>query len=129
MPTPEDCPENTDPLKLVREGTSQDQRLPAALDPAHAPVNERSVAQNMVFAKGYGALLNYFNEQNVATKDWTPFFSTDVSVHLATIAIEDVDAYMANTKAWFEYLNELANAANEPRLKDTLGFLFSSIAT
>ena len=44
-----------------------------------------------------------------------------------TIAIEDVDAYTANSKAWFDYLNELANAANDAQLKDTLGFLFVAL--
>ena len=66
--------ENTDPLKLVREGTSQDGRLPEALDPAYAPVNERTVAHSMVFAQSYAALLKYFDEKNIATGDWAPFF-------------------------------------------------------
>src|SRR5438552_11976873 len=124
MPTPEDCSQNTAPLKVVREGTNQDQRLAAPLDPLYAPINERSVAYNMVFGQGYAALLKYFDATNTATGNWVRFFGNDVSVQLATVAIEDVSAYVANTKVWFDYLNNLENASNKAQLKDTLGFLY-----
>src|SRR5262245_59303585 len=96
-----DCSHNTDPLKLVREGTAQDERSPKALDPAYAPVNERGVAHNMVFAQGYAGLLDYFDLANHKSGDWTPFFSSDVSVLLAVPAIEDVNAYKTQVQEWF----------------------------
>ena len=64
MTNPADCSQNTDSLKLVREGTSQHQRQLAALDPAYAPVNERKPAHGMVFAQSYAALLKYFDVTN-----------------------------------------------------------------
>ena len=129
MATPIDCLQNTDPLKLVREGTSQDGRLPEALDPAYAPVNERTVAHGMVFAQGYAALLKYFDATNTETGDWAPFFSNDASVQLAVAAVEDVEAYKTNTQSWLDYLNRLENQPNEALLKNNLGFLYSSVAT
>jgi hypothetical protein len=128
MPT--DCSHNTDPLKLVREGTSQDGRLPDALDPTYAPVNERTVAHGMVFARSYAGLLKHFDEKtNAQTGDWVPFFGNDVSVQLALAAIEDVDTYKANTQAWFDYLNRLENKSSEAQLKHRFGFLYASVAT
>lgn len=50
----ENC-NNIDPLKLIREGTSQDERPFKALDPAYAPVNERTPAHGMVFAQSLAA--------------------------------------------------------------------------
>ena len=131
MTTPDDCSQNTDPLKLMREGTSQDGRLPEALDPAYAPVNERTLAHSMVFAQSYAALLKYFDEKNISTEDWdwVPFFGKDVSVQLAIAAVEDVEVYKTNAQTWFDYLNRLENQSNEVRLKDHLGFLYSSVAT
>lgn len=129
MTTPLDCSQNTDPLKLVREGTSQDGRLPKALDPAYAPVNERTVPHSMVFAQSYAALLKYFDEHNIATGDWVPFFGNDVSVQLAIAAVEDVEAYKANTNSWFDYLNNLENQSNLDQLKDRFGYLYSNVAT
>ena len=129
MSTSIDCSQNTDPLKLVREGTSQDSRSSKALDPSYAPVNERTVAHSMVFAQAYAALLKYFNEQNSAAGDWVPFFGSDVSVQIAIAAIEDVEAYKANTKSWFDYLNNLENQSHATQLKDRLGFLYGNVAT
>src|SRR5690348_14084455 len=101
----DDCSQNIDPLKLLREGTSQDGRLFDALDPAYAPVNVRSVPHGIVLAQSYAALLKYFDAGNAAAGDWTAFFGGDVSVPLAAAAIEDVEAYKANIQSWFDYLN------------------------
>jgi len=124
-----DCSQNTDPLKLVREGTTQDGRMPDALNPAYAPANEHAVEHGTVFARSYAALLKYFDGSNTPAGDWVPFFGNDVSVQLAIAAIEDVVAYKANMQSWFDYLNRLENQGNEPELKDRFGFLYAAIAT
>jgi hypothetical protein len=133
MTTPTDCKQNLDPLKLVREGTSQDQRFPAALDPVFAPVNEHNPAHGMVFAKSYAALVNYYEAgkeaANTVTGDWTPFFAKDVSVLLAAVAIEDIDVYKANLKQYTDYLTNLPSMAQDGTPQDTLGYLYASAAT
>lgn len=129
MASPADCEQNTDPLKLVREGTSQGQRLSPALDPIYAPVNERTPAHGMVFAQAYSVFLNYYDANNVATGDWKPFFSEDVSVRLAIAAVQDVEYYKANIKASFDFLNNHENQNNDLELKNNLGYLFSYIGT
>jgi hypothetical protein len=124
-----DCTHNTDPLKLVREGSSQAQRQATALDPAHAPVDQRSSAHHMIFARAYSAYLNYFNASNKEAGDWQPFFSGDVSVQLAMAAVQDVEGYKASIKACFDFLNNRDNESNEAELKNRLGQLFGSMAT
>lgn len=124
-----DCSHNTDPLRLVREGTSQDQRQPAALDPTSAPVDGRTWAHDAVFAQDYAKLLKYFNANNLEQGDWTSFFSGDVSAQLAVAAIEDVDVYKSNTKSWFDYLNQRENLPNTDQLKNSLGYLYASVGT
>src|SRR5262249_47413454 len=105
----DDCSQNFDPLKLVREGTSQDGRLPDALEPTYAPVDARSVSDKIVFGQGYAKLLKYFKADNTPSGDWTTFFGSDVSVPLAVAAIENVDAYTSNMRSWFAFLNEASN--------------------
>jgi hypothetical protein len=123
----DDCPPDIDPAKLVREGTSQDGRQPAALDPAQAPVDGRSVAHKIVFAEGYARLLKYFDRNNTATGgDWTTFFANDVSVPLAVASIEDVEGYKAAIRSWFAFLSELGNRLDEAALRDRLGYLYAS---
>ncbi len=123
-----DCPNNTDPLKLVRDGTSQDQRAPRALQPDYAPVTEHTPAHGMVFARAYAAYLRYYDSQNIAVGDWVRFFDSDVSVRLAIAAVQDVNDYRARVK---ECLDALTAADNPPpdMLKQNLGRLFSSIGS
>lgn len=124
-----DCNQNTDPLKLVREGTSRKQRNSRALDPTYAPLNKRTPAHGMVFAQAYARYLTYYNSNNVASENWQPFFSQDVSVQLAVAAVQDVEAYKIRVKEIVSFLNDRANQAKENDLKNHLGYLFSYIGT
>jgi len=120
---------NTDPYRDIREGTSQDQRASTALDAAYAPVNEHTPAHGMVFAQSYATMLKYVNAANVVEGDWRPFFCNDVSSQLALVAVEDIDAYKAAIKSWFDYLNNRDHQHQHDQLKNTLGFLFSGLGT
>jgi hypothetical protein len=129
MFTERECRMNTDPYRDIREGTSQDQRASAALDASYAPVNEHTPAHGMVFAQSYAAMLRYVNAANVVEGDWQPFFCNDVSAQLALVAVEDIDAYKSVIKSWFDYLNKREHQHDHDQLKDTLGFLFSTLGT
>ena len=125
MPPATNCNQNKDRLILVREGTSQDQRLLPALDPAFAPVDEHGVAHRIVFAQAYSDLLNFFNLDDVASGSWKPFFGTDLSVQLAVAAIQDVELYRSTVKGYFDSLRDLEPLSDLNQAKETLGFLFS----
>jgi len=129
MSSPTDCTQNFDPLMLVREGTGQQQRYAAALDPSSAPVDERTEAHGMVFAQALAAFLNYFDATDTPAGDWTPFFSRDVSVQLAVAAIQDVDYYKAQTRQFFTFLTDLDASSDLATAKNYLGYLFSCVAT
>lgn len=124
-----DCNYNIDSLKLVREGTSQEQRPFVALDPAYAPVNERGPAYGMTFAQAYAAFLRFYNENNLPTGTWQAFFSKDVSVLLAVASIQDVDDYRQAIKSYFDFLNDLQHENDDADLRDHADYLFSTIAT
>ncbi|NUO09040.1 MAG: baseplate J/gp47 family protein [Candidatus Brocadia sp.] len=129
MDTVTNCTQNTDSLKLVREGTSQEQRFPPALDPAYAPVDEHGVAQRIVFARAYAAYLKYYNSNNAWEGDWQAFFNNDVSVLLAVATVQDVDDYRSRIKGYFDFLKNRDNQSKEQDLKDNLGYLFSCAGT
>lgn len=124
-----DCSFNTDSLKLVREGTSQDERVSAALDPRYAPVDERTPAHGMVFVRAYSDFVKYYNSSNVEAGNWEPFFSEDVSVQLAGAAVEDVPHYRQQVQEYAAFLNDRRNQNNAPGLRDRVDFLFSCGAT
>ena len=129
MKMPSNCTQNTDPLKLIREGTSQDQRFPPELAPTYVPVDERKPEHAMMFAKAYAKHLNFFGSQNTVTGNWEPFFSQDVSVQLAIAAVQDIDDYKNNVKASFDFLKNNDNKTKVTDLQNHLGYLFSTIGT
>lgn len=124
-----DCSQNTDPLKLVREGTQQDQRAPAALSPDAAPVDARTVAHDIVFAQGYAGALKHYDASYAVDDDWRAYFGADAAVPLAIASIEDVDAYKTRVREWFDFLNRLDNAGDATALKDRLGYLYAAAGT
>jgi hypothetical protein len=122
----EDCSQNIDPLKLVREGTSQDDRVSSALDPGSAPVNARGVADNIVFAQSYAKGLKHYGTNNLSDGNWGDYFGADAAVLLAIAAIEDVDAYKTMLRSWFDFLNNFDNEGQWDALRDRLGYLYAA---
>lgn len=79
MKVTENCRHNTDPLKLVREGVSQEQRLLPLIQGKNVPVEERDIPRQAVFAQLLAPFLKYFDEANMPVSDWKRFFSEDAS--------------------------------------------------
>lgn len=132
MSNSNDCKHNIDLLKLVHEGTSQEQRLAASLkpsDPAYPYLDEHTVSHRMVFAQAYSSLLNFYNSNNIPEGDWQPFFSKDVSVCLACAAVQNVDFYKSKIQEYLSFLKDLNDHSNEQTSKNYLGYLFSCIGT
>ncbi|MCI5146809.1 MAG: hypothetical protein D3923_15115, partial [Candidatus Electrothrix sp. AR3] len=125
-----DCRQNRNEHKLLHEGTSQEQRFAQALDPAFAPVDEHGIAYRTVFAQAYSAFLKYYDANNAAVGDWKLFFADDVSVLLATAAVQDVDFYRQKVREYFSYLDDRENESDTDNdLRDHLDYLFSCCAT
>ncbi|MFC3443805.1 hypothetical protein ACFOKF_21885 [Sphingobium rhizovicinum] len=121
------CGDSIDPQKLVREGMSQDGRRIAVLNPANVPVDPGSVARDIVFARGYTRLLRYFNADGTVDGDWSALFGGDPAVPLAIAAIEDVESYKQAVRSWFDFLDNLANEADEDGLIERFGYVFDSV--
>ncbi|RMG19944.1 MAG: hypothetical protein D6730_20690, partial [Bacteroidetes bacterium] len=68
---------------IFRDGTSQQKRALQALDPAYAPVDERSLLELLHFARQYAQELQYFNLHNQPDGDWQAFLEGDAAEMLA----------------------------------------------
>jgi len=124
-----DCNKNSDPLKLIRDGANQEQRLSPALDPSYVPVNEHDVANEMVFARALSEFVKYFDSSNTANGNWAPFFSKDPSLRLAVTSIQNIENYKTQIKSYFDFLNNLDNELKETELINNLSAIFSCLAT
>lgn len=135
-----DCNQNTNPLKLIHEGTRQDQRFLAELDPAYAPVDAHKLQHALVFAKAYARHLQFYDAGHNVTGTWEDFFGGNDAVLLAIAATQDIGYYQNALKTSFDFLNNRINAASgadssaeknrkDNALKQHLGCLFSAIAS
>lgn len=119
------CGNNKNPLK--RGGTSQEQRMLKGMTAGYVSVDERDYADWMVFASEFSTYLNYYDATNKAVGNWKPFFESDVSAVLGSIAIQNVDAYKLEIKSKFDVLKSDEGQLSEK--KENLGALFSGILT
>jgi hypothetical protein len=63
---------------LLRDGTSQQQRLLKALLPGYVSVDERSMDDLVAFARKYATEIQYYGANNLADGDWKDFFMKDI---------------------------------------------------
>src|SRR5690348_4830674 len=78
---------------LQHSGTSQEQRVPAALNPASAPIDSRSYADLILFAKAYGSYLKYYDTTDTPAGTWQALMQMDIAVVLATLANDRMPLY------------------------------------
>ena len=71
---------------LTSDGTSQAQRPLDALLTACPRVDERTVADLILFTKKYGAYLNYYDLTNSIAGDWQQIMGNDSAVIIAALA-------------------------------------------
>lgn len=71
---------------LIRGGTDQNTRRLDALSADHFKVDERTIADFILFARRYARNVRYYGNGATDTTSWERFFEQDISVNLATLA-------------------------------------------
>jgi len=79
---------------LKRDGVSQKQRVPGALDPDYVNVDERSLADLLRFVNQYAKLLQYYKVDGTPDGDWGPFFEKDVTSIMVMLTDENPAAFI-----------------------------------
>ncbi|MCF2504887.1 baseplate J/gp47 family protein [Dyadobacter sp. CY107] len=77
---------------IIRDGSGRLGRFLRALDPAYNPVDDRSLADLLVFTKKFSARIRFHKLAEDACEDvsWKAFFAKDVSFIAATILLTDL---------------------------------------
>jgi hypothetical protein len=104
---------------LRRDGTSQRQRKPEALDPCAAQVDQRSTAELLLYTGELARLLRYYTTANEPMGDWSAFIERDVTTLAARIGAYDADGPQAE----FERLRGDAAAATAAQFPATFAQL------
>ena len=128
------CSDHKNPLH--NNGTSQPQRLLPGMDKSQfALVDEKGFADWIVFAKEFSAFIKYYNQfnQNIEVnnirENWQPFFSSDVSAQLGTIAIQNIVRYRTEIKERFDFIKDDENETSISEIRIKLNELFSALLT
>ena len=95
---------------LVRDGTSQPQRLLRALLPSYVAVDERSMKDLLQFAAAYGKEIKFFDLDSNDNFDWEAFYQ--ITDNWEQFPLEE---FLANLKKYQE---------TKPHLALFLGFLY-----
>lgn len=119
------CITNKNPLN--HGGTSQEKRLLKEMKRGYVSIDERDYADWIVFASRFSAYLNYYNLENKVTNNWQPFFESDVSAVLGSIAIQDIEEYKLEIKTRFDSLK--TNEQQENPKKENLSAVIAGILT
>src|SRR3954470_17765944 len=120
----------TDKNPLTREGTSQLNRVLAALGVHYADIDERSTPDLILFAKRYAAYLNFYNESNTINGDWQPLMAMNISVTLATLAHINVRSINDYKKLLYKNIAlaiNLTQPDRDKKAKQQLKFLFDML--
>lgn len=123
------CENITNPLGLKREGTDQNSRFLPSLKPESAPVDAKTVADDLVFTQQLARLVKFFGvgDAHFGDDNWQPFFSQDVSVMLALAAVQDMSEYNALTHQKLGSIRK--NTDSEVVLKQNFGTLLNLVTS
>ncbi|MCB9284076.1 MAG: baseplate J/gp47 family protein [Lewinellaceae bacterium] len=105
---------------LVRSGSNQKDRLPAALSPENARIDERTVSDYILFAKRYAPFIKYYNSANLENGNWESFWNNDLSAVLATLAEYPIDIVRDFQLSLRTYLISLSGTPDSPQLQEAL---------
>lgn len=73
---------------IIRDGTSQDERMLAALRPGYIRPDEMELPELLFLGSRFAAQLSYFDASDQPAGDWQSLFSSDISALLGTILAE-----------------------------------------
>jgi len=124
-----DCNTIKNEHRILHDGTPQGGRASFALHPDYVRVDERGFADWIVFVREYARFLQYYDQNNIASGNWKPFWSHNPAIVLAALASARADWFREETRLIFIEIQKLDNQLNEPLLKQNFNRLFDAVAT
>jgi hypothetical protein len=93
---------------LQHGGTSQEFRMPPALNPTYAPIDGRGLSEMLLFLEKYASLLNFYDTTNAINGDWSTFLSGDITTILSSIKTSDCKEPV---ETWYKYADKFDTAS------------------
>src|SRR5690349_19530884 len=100
MPSDPQSPSNLNELALPeRDGTSQAGRALEALEPSYIPVDERTPAELLEFARAYGKELTYYGLDGKPSGNWSSFIGEALRTEDVIAFLRDPERFSAGTSS------------------------------
>jgi hypothetical protein len=97
---------------LVRNGTSQSERLIQALLPSYIKIDEKSIEDTVSFAHKYAKLIKYYDKDNLSRDNWQEFFEVSGTVLLAIISVAPYKTVEEDINVLFKKHSDSPTPAN-----------------
>ncbi len=108
---------------LNTPGTSQDERLPAKLDPDTMEMDGRSTADFLSLINRFSNLVNYYNA-NLERGNWQSFFNKSLPMLLARMHHFDVDGLEDDLE---QLVQQLEQSPSKAKLKLLFDFIWQEL--
>jgi len=108
---------------LIRSGTTLPGRNLAELAPDYFRIDERDVADLVLYARALSRELTYYGPDNQPAGDWEAFFASDVTATLAALARLPVEPFRTALADAEEFLRDEPGRP-EPELRAYFNLLF-----
>lgn len=106
-------------------GAGRIDRLLKALMPSNVAIDNREMADLMVFAARFGKVIKYWDEHNTPDGDWSYFWESDYLFFLATVAASDREGVERTFRQLEKHLldNQETTPSPESKRLDTLALV------
>ncbi|MEJ7679310.1 MAG: hypothetical protein WKG06_15925 [Segetibacter sp.] len=98
----------------ARSGTSQPQRNHQVLQGAEVKIDERTIADYILFAQKLSRHLKYYNLYNLPQGNWESFLQTDITYQLALVSASKSSQWEEVWKELMENIEGLNGNAETP---------------
>jgi hypothetical protein len=108
---------------LIRSGITQAGRDIAELQPAWFRIDERDLADMVLYAQALSRQIAFYNPDNQPAGDWQAFFAADITATLAALARLPVESFRIALGDAEEFLRDDPERA-EPELRAYFNLIF-----
>ncbi|MDY6855088.1 MAG: baseplate J/gp47 family protein [Thermodesulfobacteriota bacterium] len=112
---------------LVRNGTSQSERLLKALLPSSIKIDEKSIEDTIAFVYKYAQSIKYYDRDNQNTENWQGLLEVSITVLLALISIAPYKTTENDILSLFDDFAQSSTSTDVKAITDSIFGIASEI--
>lgn len=106
---------------LIRNGTSQSERLLKALLPSYIKIDEKTIEDTIAFSHQYAQCIKYYDRDDQSREDWQGLLEVSITVLLALISVTPYKTRENDIRSLFD---DFAQSSTSSNLKAVTNMIF-----